>query len=345
MGAKDKQLAIAIKEQRTEDAVDLLSKITNVDFQTKERHTALHIAVKNNNIVVAAILLQRNASMNILPKNKAYQTIDHSPIITAFRMGESAFRMGESHEEMQLLFLRYLKVVRDKWQSDKDKKIIQWIPINAMQFGTTRVFFEAISQSGVDNTRDASGLTPLMHIMGRLTLFCTQPVAFDKKMQSVFEIVNKYPDMAWERVGCKYHCKKGSTEKKQMTALGMVVFQHLRERKYHDIIVAELVEEYEKHGDVIPTQVKMFTGKNVRMAGRENNLTIMQSLETKLIPGLFTIMLRPMRIALAMATHIRLGTQIPCWAAVLHTDTIDMIFNVLIHDIVHNPDTLMTILL
>jgi hypothetical protein len=28
-----------------------------------------------------------------------------------------ALEMGESHEEMQLLFLRHLKIVRDTWKS------------------------------------------------------------------------------------------------------------------------------------------------------------------------------------------------------------------------------------
>jgi ankyrin repeat protein len=110
MGFRDAQLAEAIEQHHTEDAIRLLDKISDINYQTHQRCTALHRAVKHNNIAVAAVLLERGASMNILPKNKAHRTINQSPMLLALEM-------GESHEEMQLLFLRHLKIVRDTWKS------------------------------------------------------------------------------------------------------------------------------------------------------------------------------------------------------------------------------------
>ena len=54
------------------------------------------------------MLLERDASMNVLPMLKSEQTIRQCPML-------QAFKMGESREEMQLLFLPRLKVVRHTW--------------------------------------------------------------------------------------------------------------------------------------------------------------------------------------------------------------------------------------
>ena len=337
MGVKDKHLAIAIKEQWTKDAARLLTEISDVDFQTYQRRTALHTAVKYNNIAVARMLLKMRARMNILPKNKAHQTVDHSPMLLAFQM-------GESHEEMQLLFLRYLKVVRDSWQSDDDKKIMKWIPMYAMQFSSPRVFFEATRKNGVESLRDAKGITHLMHMMRRVTLFCTDPTNFTKKMQNVSEIVNKYPDMAWERLKCQYESELG-TEAKNFTALGILVFHNLKARQVQNLKIAALGDTLKlTHAALMPNNTTLFGDDDFIETDKKNNVTIMKYLETEFIPDFFTMMLRPMRIALAMATHTRLSKKEHCWAALLHTDTIDMIFNALIRDIVHSPSTLKTML-
>jgi hypothetical protein len=79
-------------------------------------------------------------------------------------------------------------------------------------------------------------------------------------------------------------------------------------------------------------------------ADRQMNTAIITYLNTELIPDFFTRMLRPMRVALAMATHVRLGANEGCCARGLSTDAIDIIFNGLVRDIVESPDVLTEIL-
>ena len=97
MGVNDMNLVSAIEKHDVDSTRTLLLKISNIDFQTKQRRTALHAAVQHNNIVAAAMLLERDASMNVLPMLKSEQIIRQCPML-------QAFGMGESHEEMQLLF-------------------------------------------------------------------------------------------------------------------------------------------------------------------------------------------------------------------------------------------------
>jgi hypothetical protein len=240
--------------------------------------------------------------------------------------------MDESHEEMQLLFLRHLKVVCDGCESDSEKKIIRWVPVFAMHHTTPRVFFEAIEKSGAQNLRNAKGYTHLMQMMRRVTLLCKEPATFTKKMENILQIVNKYPGMAWERVKGRFHLESGR-EVKNITALGMMVFETVKVRMEQNLAVAALGEHSPTLGDAMPAR-----------SDEENNVTIMKYLKNEFIPEFFTIMLRPIRVAFAMATHSRLGTESSCWSTALHTDTIDMIFSVLIHDIVQSPSTFQTML-
>ena len=160
MGVYDVQLASAIKEHNVEATLALLRNVSDVNLQTKQRRTALDAAVQNNNIVAAAMLLERDASMNVLPMLKSEQTIRQCPML-------QAFKMGESHEEMQLLFLRRLKVVRHTWLSPRDQAIIATIPKFAMQYSTPFVFFDAMNVGGGANIcheAENDALSPLMHV-------------------------------------------------------------------------------------------------------------------------------------------------------------------------------------
>jgi len=337
MGFHDTQLAKAIEQHHTEDAIRLLDKISDVNYQTHQRCTALYRAAKQNNIAVAAVLLERGASMNILPKNKAHQTIHQSPMLLALGM-------GESHEEMQLLFLRHLKIVRDTWKSNDDEQILNMISKYAMLYSSPRVFFEATRESGAENLRDAKGISHLMNMIKCVTLFCTEPEKCKKKMHNVFEIVNKYPGMAWERLECLPDSYLG-TEAKSSTALGMLVFDNIHTRHLQNLKLAALSDEIKwlREG-LLPNNTSLQNYANAMEIDKEKNLNLMAYLKKEFIPDFFTMMLRPMRVALAMATDMRLGSHEDCWAMLLNTDIINMIFNVLIRDIVEEPSRLKAML-
>jgi len=337
MGVHDTQLVIAIEQHHTEDAVRLIGKISDVNYQTIQRRTALHTAVKCNNVAVAAMLLKRGASMNILPKNRAHHNIYQSPMLLALEM-------GESHEEMQLLFLHHLKVVRHRWESDNDETILKNISKYAMQHSSPSVFYEATRDSSVENLRDAEGMTHLMHTTRRVTLFCSEPAKCTRTMQNVIEIVNTYPALAWERLECLQDSCPG-TEAKSCTALGMLVFDNLEARQLQNLKFAELADKLVMlRNTLLPNDTTLLNYTDMVQTDKQKNASIMAYLTMEFIPNFFTMMLRPMRIALAMATHIRLGPKEHCWATGLHTDMIDMIFNVLIRDIVESPCSLKAML-
>jgi len=337
MGFLDKQLAEAIEQHHTEDAIRLLDKISDVNYQTHQRYTALHTAVMNNNMAVAAVLLQRGASMNILPKNKAYRIINQSPMLLALQM-------GESHEDMQLLFLCHLKIVRDTWKSKDDARILEMISRCAMLYSSPRVFFEATRESGAENLRDAEGISHLMHMIKSVTLLCTEPEKCKQYMHNVLEIVDKYPGMAWERLERLPDSYLG-TEATSSTALGMLVFNNIHTRHLQNLKFVSLSDDLKVLREALfPNNTSLQNYANAVEIDEEKNVNIMAYLKTEFIPDFFTMMLRPMRVALAMATHMRLGSREDCWAKLLNTDIINMIFNVLIRDIVVEPSSLKAML-
>jgi len=339
MGAYDVQLHLAIEQHNVVAIRELLPMVSNVNLQTKQRRTALYTAVQHNNIVAAKMLLERGASMNVLPMNKSEQTVRECPML-------HVFRMGQSHEEMQLLFLRQLKAIRPTWLSATDQQIIAMIPKYAMQYSTALVFVDAFGGSGGANTGkdgEICSLSPLMYTLKEIALFGTDPAKCAKTMGNVFEMLDMYPAMAWERlkapvnvpgVSCVY--AEGST------ALGILVFSSMPARLKKNMEIVERGETLLKLQETM--QAAMPDNNPVDVvhqldveANQQCNDAFVTYLNTKLIPKLFIRMLRPMRVALAMATHARLGTKEACCAKGLHTEMIDLIFNHLARTILESP--------
>jgi len=343
MGVHDAKLVLAIEEHDVDTTRLLLLKISNINFQTKQRRTALHAAVQHNNIVAATMLLERGAGMNVLPMNKTDQTIRQCPMLLAFKM-------GESHEKMQLLFLRKLKVIRDTWLSAPDQAIIALIPKYAMQYSTPLVFFDAIGESGGANISN-EGLSPLMHTLKELALSSIDAADCVKTMENVFKMLDKYPAMAWERLEATVKVTGISpiVYPQGSTALGMLVFHSMPARHKINMEFVEMGDELlqlqeEMNAAMSSTDPVCLVQQQAVEADRQKNAAIITYLNTELIPDFFTRMLRPMRVALAMATHVRLGEDEGCCAKGLSTDAIDIIFNGLVRDIVERPDVLTQIL-
>jgi len=337
MGAADAQLALAIEKHDADAIWSLLLRLTNMDFQTKQRRTALYAAVLHNNIFAATNLLERGASMNVLPLNKSEQTIRHCPMLLAFTM-------GESHEEMQLLFLRQFKVVRPTWVSVSDQQIITAIPKFAMRYSTPRVFVDAFGESGganIGKDGEICTLSPLMHTLKEIALFGTDPAKCAKTMENVFEMLDKYPAMEWERLKAPVNVAALSLVYAEgSTALGMLVFSSMPARLKQNMELVEMGERLLK----LQESMEMRQGMRCNLvcpktieADQKQDMAIVTYMNTEIIPKIFTRMLRPMRVALAMATHARLGTKEACCAQGLGTNVIDIIFNVLARAIIESP--------
>jgi len=346
MGVNDVRLILAIEEHDVDGVRSMLNNITDIDFQTKQRRTALHAAVQHNNVIAAGMLLKRGASMKVLPMNKSEQHIRQCPML-------QAFCMGESHEEIQLLFLRKLKAMRRKWSSAPDQQIIATIPKYAMQYSTPFVFFEAIGVGGdanACNEGEIDSLSPLMHTLKEVALFSTNPAKCAKTMANVFEMLDRYPGMAWQRLKAFTNVPGLSPVYPDgITALGMLVFHNMPARYKTD---TEFVEMGDKLLQLQGTmQAAMSSDHPVHFAhqpsieiDRQRNMAITTYMSTEFIPNFFTRMLRPMRVALAMATHVRLGANEACCAKGLSTDVIDIIFNGLVRTIIESPAVLQKIL-
>jgi len=142
-----------------------------------------------------------------------------------------AFEMGESHEEMQLLFMRVvygkLAHMNDEARRRHTKKI-QLLGHYAMLYSTPRVFCEAVRYNGDANQRDRSNMTALMctlrhmsviagclragclwasqgkGVRGKTPLYKGLPARpshaqCKHTLENVAEMVERHPEMLWQR--------------------------------------------------------------------------------------------------------------------------------------------------
>ena len=340
MGKHDTKLAEAIKAYDTEAINTLIAMTTNIDFQTNQRCTALYTAVECNNVEAAVALLERGASMSIMPKKRVYQN-DNAMMFL--------FKMGASHEEMQLLFLDKLACQQSTLSSDEDKKIIAAIAHSAMLYSTPLVFFRATVASRGKDLYNEQGLNALMTTLNHVVLFAKDAAKYTRKLDNVLEIVDKYPAMAWESLKNDKECDvltqtNGPTSlmhTEGSTALGMIVYQTIsarqsRNRQFETISekLLQLRSVMETGGIVTGSLAKY---QEMVQEDMDNNSKVVLYVIDEFVPALWKIMLRPLRIAFAMGTHARLGDAGACGLNCLNTDMIDTIFRNLVLDITIAP--------
>ena len=204
------------------------------------------------------------------------------------------------------------------------------IPNYAMQYSTPFVFFDAIGVSGganICNKGEIDYLSPLMHTLEQVALFSKDPAKCAKTMENVFEILDRYPAMAWQRL----EASKGLSPMYPdgTTALGLLVFYSMPAR-YKDDMAQPLFAD-QRSVEIVKID-------------RQKNMAIRTYMSTEFIPKIFTRMLCPMRVAFAMATHVRLGASETCCAKGLSTEMIDIIFNGLVRTSIESPAVLQEIL-
>jgi len=176
-----------------------------------------------------------------------------------------------------------------------------------------------------------------------IALFSADLAQSAKTMENVFEMLDKYPAMAWERLKAPFNVPGLSLVYPEgATALGMLVFHSMPTRHKTDMDFMEMGE------NMLKMQAKMrpamhsvhFVHQQTVEAHRQKNVALVTYINAELIPKFFARMLRPMRVALAMANHARLGANEGCCAMGLSTDVIDIIFNGLVRTMVESPAVL-----
>ena len=166
-------------------------------------------------------------------------------------------------------------------------------------------------------------------------------------MEKVLKIVDKDSSMLWERfrpaklerIRVAKHVHTGCT------ALGILAFEIMDDRKKCLLEFKDTVAHRERSVTMFDTYMPpthpQYNGMmefRVQSTKKEReidarNRKIMAYFSNEFIPCLFAQMIRPMRIALGMSTHIRPGDQRKCRIGQLDADIMNIIFNELVHGI------------
>jgi len=341
MEAYNTLLYTAIKRHDLSLAQTQLRKNPNVNFQCPGHHTALHSAVVYNNVAAAVLLLEWGADMTIIPIKIAFQKEYECPLLMALKR-------GESHEGMQLLFLEALQRVNwagfDRVALANIARISQY----AMMYSTPRVFFATKQVIGDTIPRNSAGLTPLMFTLRRVGLYQDDMLKCTTILNNVLEIVDEDPMMAWERYRVTDNVGSPSETLFPITgctALGMLAFQIMNDRTMRDNIfmrradrrngAKSLHQTHFTQGNIITVTATTIAAHHNAVAEEcaRRNRDVMACMRNEFIPYLFARMLTPMRIALGMASHSRLGICSTCLVGKLNPDIMNTIFNALVRDI------------
>jgi len=320
------QLVQAMEDKNTRVSTLLVAKLSNVNYQTIQRHTALHSAIFYNDLTVAKLLLAKGANMMLMPRNRTYDNKHECALLMALKM-------GEQRAEMQSLLIGDMRaqMTHDHYAetcSRKDLDKIECVSHYAMLYSTPVVFSDTIEHNLDANTRNVDNMTPYMHTIREVANFERDVEVCRIKMGHVITLVDQYPEMLWTR----YHrvdVKVGRpyvSEKKTSTGLGMVIFECITER-CNRLSVDIAQYEAEIQYDTIP-ETTCILQKRI-----EKNAAVVQFFKAEFIPNIFLRMMQPVFVALSMATHVRLGGNNGCGIGVLHNDTINLIFLLLLHDL------------
>jgi len=319
MGIFDVQLLQAMEEDNLAVAKSLVCKISAVNYQVMSRHSALHSAVLHNALDIAQLLLEQGANMMLMPRNKTYENKHECPLIMALKM-------GESREAMQFLLIRALQSeCQPVTWGDKELQKIKMLSHYAMLYSSPAAFYATIAHDADANGRNCDNMTPLMYILRDVTNFEKDVDICRIKMQSVREIVLKHPEMLWERYrgDATERGRPCVCDKDKSTALGMLLFETVSRRTSRTAVDVAYYDLQESD----PATMCNLMMLAERIARNQGVLCFFQY---DFMPSLFESMLQQMRLALAMATHCRLGQSAKCGIAVLAGDSMKTVFDVLV---------------
>ena len=345
MGVHNMKLNTSIVEgHELSEIARHIDKVVNINFQCKARPTALHAAVLHNNVQVAALLLRRGADMMMPPLKKSARDESECTLLTAFKL-------AESHEKMQDLLLRHLSgCSREHLDSVSLKNIVR-VAQYAMLYCSARVFFAAEEVKKKLLVVNPMWFNPLMYTIVQVGLYEENVDKCAMIFDRVVQILDRDSTMLWQRYYCLNVAKRGSLPAfTGGTALGMLLFYVLAGRQkrcteYAGYLagvergkarMAQYMPATDPHHDGL---VQFGIERDAKHKGiHKKNLAIMQHLGNEVAPCLFAKMLPPMRVALGMATHGRLGNQDKCGVGLLNVDIMNMIFNQLVRGIVTSPE-------
>jgi hypothetical protein len=338
MGVHDTKLNRMIVEgHEFSEIAAHLHKITNINFQCKARPTALRTAVVHNNVKVVALLLQRGADMMITPWSEI--GVECTLLM--------AFKQGESHEDLQFHLLRHLSDFSGDQFDGVALKNISRVPKYAMMYCSPDVFFAAEKMKTTMTVANPTGFTPLMFTIHQVGLYEEDVDNCAKIFDRVVEILEKDSTKIWQRYFCSsIHNMRPVTSYTGGTALGMLLFFVLAVRQKRCTEYAEYLAGVERGkgrlAQFMPATDPHYNGfvqfgierDATQKRIHEKNLAIMHHLTHTVAPCIFAKMLPSMRVALGMATHIRLGNQQhDRGVGQLNADIMNMIFNQLVFGI------------
>jgi len=345
MGVHDMKLNASIVQGHEFSKISShIDRVVNINFQCKVRPTALHIAVLHNNVKVAALLLQRGADMMIAPLKKSVTKESECTLLMACKQ-------GESHEDMQFLLLRHLSdCSRDQFDSAALKKIVR-VAQYAMLYCTTRISFAAEKMKTKMIDVNATGFSPLMFTLIHVGLYEENVDKCVEILDRVVEILDKDSSTLWQRYYSSKIANRGAMPPfTGGTALGMLLFFVLKDRQKRCTEFAEYMAGVERgkthmlqympatdphHNGMVQFGIQRDAEQKCI---HDKNLTMMRYLANVFAPCLFAIMLPPMRMALCMGMHARLGNQHGCSVGQLNGDIMNSIFKQLVSGIVTSPE-------
>jgi hypothetical protein len=321
-----------------------IDKIANINFQCKARPTALYTAVMDNNVQVAELLLQRGADMMIAPLKKSYHNESECPLLMAFKQ-------GESHEDMQFVLLCHLSAGRrDQLDSVARKNVVR-VAQYAMMYCSTRIFFAAEKMKTEMIDVNPTGFSPLMFTLIHVGLYEGNLNTCIKILERVEQILDTDSTTVWQRYYSSKIANRGTKPPfTGGTALGSLLFVVLKDRQNRCTEYEEYLAGVERGktrmAQYMPATDPHHNGMVQFAIEREaqqkcihdKNLAMMCYLANVFAPCLFAKMLPPMRVALGMSTHARLGNQHGCSLGQLNADIMNSIFNELVRGIVATPE-------
>ena len=312
------RLLSAIAEADPETAFSVAEQLVDVNYQTDECSTALHMCVSHNALDIAAHLLTCGANVMLMPLTLTSDNKWDCALILALKM-------GREREDMQVLLLRGLRHAIDTasggvatmWNRYEMRKI-GLVPHYALLWGTPKAFYAAIEHDGDANRTKMDEMPPLMMMLRNLVIFEANLSICHSKMEDAFDVIRVYPEVLWHRFMCgdMQRTRPSLCDLKKTTALGMILSESLPYRiSNNNVLKATLVED---------------PGGKVEQDMIEQNQGIIDFFEQESMPRLMGLMMLEMNIALAMSTHARLGNRASCVIGVLGPDAMKTVFDVLL---------------
>jgi len=339
----------------------LLSKLDNVDIQTKFQNSALHYAVLYSRFEMARVLLSRKANMHLEPMLTSIEnTFLSIPVIENFENNllmrslqmspVSACIMKRCYGMQDLLFENM-----DTWTHKQKSEVLK----TAILFGNIAMV-DRLMESGGNRLANMleTPCPPLAWSLHNIDMafgvsgkirFCVEELSNEsledprltQMIMSTIEVnanwfdgiktvIRKYPFMLWHRFNSHYTGSRNTV--RESTGDTPLVFL-LRLLKTFEL---NLKNRDSFLQDEEWTPLSLSLGPEFKVVFDRTTSIMRKNLEitnTSLESWVWRRMVNDLRIAMRMATHSKLASYKKCTVKIIGSDIIDFIFEILISTI------------